>query len=96
MTIHSNYLLSLHTGGTTGAVHFHLQHIYTLVTGNSYFISLSKIHTLVSGAHNEKKIRGEEHDMTTHLIKLHVFTHASCVTKFSASFVLRQRDLTKL
>ena len=26
-----------------------------------------------------KKGRGEEHDTTTHLIKFHVFTHASCV-----------------
>ena len=43
-----------------------------------------------------EKIRGQEHDMTTNWIKLHVFTHASRVTKFNASFVLRQRDLTKL
>ena len=43
-----------------------------------------------------EKIRGEEHDMAANLIKLHDFTHASRVTKFSASFVLRQRDLTKL
>ena len=28
-------------------------------------------------------VRGEEHDTTTQLIKIQVFTHASCVTKFS-------------
>ena len=27
--------------------------------------------------------RGEERDMTTHLIKIQIFTHASRVTKFS-------------
>ena len=27
--------------------------------------------------------RGEEHDMTTDLIKIQNFTHASCVAKFS-------------
>ena len=27
--------------------------------------------------------RGEERDMTTHFIKIQVFTHASRVTKFS-------------
>ena len=30
-----------------------------------------------------KNVRGEERDTTTHLIETHVFTHASCVTKFS-------------
>ena len=30
-----------------------------------------------------KEGRGEEHDTTTHLIKFHVFTHASHVTNFS-------------
>ena len=35
---------------------------------------------LTVGAHNEKRIEGEEHDTTTHLIKI---THASCVIKFS-------------
>ena len=28
-------------------------------------------------------VRGEEHDTATQLIKIHVFTHASRVTKFS-------------
>ena len=39
-----------------------------------------------------EKVRGEECDMTTHLIRLHVFTHTSRVTKFSASLVSRQRE----
>ena len=30
-----------------------------------------------------KEGRGEERDMTTHLIKFHVFIHASYVTNFS-------------
>ena len=30
-----------------------------------------------------KEERGEERDMTTHLIKIQIFTHASRVTKFS-------------
>ena len=30
-----------------------------------------------------KEERGEERDTTTHLIKIQIFTHASCVTKFS-------------
>ena len=31
-----------------------------------------------------EKVRGEERDTTTHLIKIQVFTHASRVTKFSS------------
>ena len=31
-----------------------------------------------------ENVRGEERDTTTHLIKIHVFTHASRVTKFSS------------
>ena len=30
-----------------------------------------------------KEGRGEERDTTTHLIKFHVFTHASCVTNLA-------------
>ena len=40
-----------------------------------------------------KKVRGEERDMTTHLIKVHIFAHASRVTKFSASLVSRRREI---
>ena len=30
-----------------------------------------------------KEERGEERDMTMHLIKIQIFIHASCVAKFS-------------
>ena len=36
-----------------------------------------------------KEERGEERDMTTHLIKFQVFTHASCVTNFSTFSVVQ-------
>ena len=67
--------------------------MYTLITENSYFIPLSKIYTHLYQEHiMREKVRGEEHDMTTHLIRLYVFTHTSCVTKFSASLLSRQRE----
>ena len=41
-----------------------------------------------------EKVRGEERDTTTHLIKIHVFTHASRVTKFSVRlFLPRYKEL---
>ena len=40
-----------------------------------------------------ENVRGEERDTTTHLIKIHVFTHASHVTKFSVRFLLRYKEL---
>ena len=41
-----------------------------------------------------EKVRKEECDTTTHLIKIHVFTHASRVTKFSVWFFLpRYKEL---
>ena len=37
----------------------------------------------VQGHIMRKEERGEEHETTMHLIKIQVFTHTSCVTKFS-------------
>ena len=37
----------------------------------------------------KENVREEERDMTTHLIKIPVFTHASCVTRLS--FRVRKR-----
>ena len=34
--------------------------------------------------------RGEERDTATHLIKIQVFTHASCVTKFNMVYFSRR------
>ena len=40
----------------------------------------------------KENVREEERDMTTHLIKILVFTHASHVTKFSVHILrLRQK-----
>ena len=42
----------------------------------------------------KENVREEERDTTTHLIKIPVFTHASCVTKFSV-YILRPRQRSK-
>ena len=42
----------------------------------------------------KENVREEECDMTTHLIKIPVFTHASRVTKFSMC-ILRPRQRSK-
>ena len=39
--------------------------------------------------------RGEERDTTTHLIKIQVFTHASCVTIFS-TFIFEMKAENRL
>jgi hypothetical protein len=44
---------------------------------------------MVAGAHNWKKGKGREHETTTHLIKIPVFTHAGPVTE-SSMLILRQ------
>ena len=40
--------------------------------------------------------RGEERDMTTHLIKIQIFTHASRVTKFSPYELCTYRQLFEI
>lgn len=39
-----------------------------------------------------KRDRGEEHDTTTHLIKIQVFTHTSRVTNFSVTVSVRGNE----